>query len=619
MSTAMAEAVPLFAEPSVDVERRPDGVLVLHCREPLRPCDRCVGEWLVRWAKEAPDRDFLAERGPDGQWQRVTYGEALRRVEAIGTWIIGQRLSAERPFAVLSDNSIEHALLALAAMHVGAPIASVSPAYSLVSQDHAKLKAIIGLLDPGAIYVSGARAFAPALRAIKGRHEAIVVVGGPERFAPADCGHSVPFGALEERADGAVVARAFAAVGPDTIAKFLLTSGSTGDPKAVINTQRMLTASQQAKAQDWPSLEAAPPVIVDWLPWSHTYGANHNFGLVLRNGGTLYIDGGKAAPGLFDTTLANLREVAPTHYFNVPRGFDMLIAAMKQDDDLRRKFYSRLEVIMYAAAALPQSTWNELIRLSHEACGRIVPMLSAWGSTETSPLAAECYWQADISGVIGLPVPGIELKLVPGGGKLEARLRGPNVTPGYWKREDLTKAAFDEDGFYKIGDALRFVDPERPVAGLLFDGRVSEDFKLTSGSWVSVGKLRIRGIDALAPLAQDIVVTGHDRDFVGFLVFPNLPACRAVAGLGADAAAAQVLVHPKVVAGVAAGLAKLEAEGGGATLHAARALLLAEPPNVDAGEITDKAYINQRAVITRRAALVERLHAKAVGDGVIAV
>jgi feruloyl-CoA synthase len=480
------------------------------------------------------------------------------------------------------------------------PSAAISPAYSLMSRDFDKLKSMIGLLDPGAIYVTGTKPFAGALAAIKGLHRAVIVSGN------ADDADAVAFRTITATPESPDVAKAFAAVTPDTIAKFLFTSGSTGTPKAVINTQRMLTSSQQAKAQTWTFLENAGDdlVILDWLPWSHTFGANHNFNLVLRNGGTLYIDGGKPAPGLFATSLANLRSVVPTVYFNVPRGFDMLIAALRSDEELRQRFFGGVKFAFYAGAALPQNLWDALEELSLQTVGRALPMVSAWGSTETSPLATDCHFQAQRSGNIGVPIPGTELKLVASGDKLEVRVRGPNVTPGYWKAPELTAKAFDEEGFYKIGDAVTFADPDRPELGLFFDGRVAEDFKLNSGTWVSVGTLRVAGIAALAPLAQDIVVTGHGRDEVRFLVLPNIAACRAAAGLPETADVKDVLSHTAVRSAIAQGLAKLKAQAGNSSGHATRALLLAEPASVDGGEITDKGYINQRAVLTRRAAAV---------------
>jgi feruloyl-CoA synthase len=407
----------------------------------------------------------------------------------------------------LPTTASDHALFALAAQHVGVPSAAISQAYSLMSKDFDKLKGMIKLLGPGAIFVSSTKTFAAALAAIAPLHSA--------RIVSSDAGdaETISFRSIAATPETPDVAKAFAAITPDTIAKFLFTSGSTGTPKAVINTQRMLTSSQQAKAQTWAFLDGISDlVILDWLPWSHTFGANHNFNLVLRNGGTLYIDGGKPAPGLFATSLANLRSVMPTVYFNVPRGFDMLIAALRGDEELCRKFFSEVKFVFYAAAALPQNLWDGLEELSIKTSGRALPMVSAWGSTETSPLATDCHFQAERSGNIGVPIPGTELKLVRSGDKLEARVRGPNVTPGYWKAPELTAQAFDAEGFYLIGDAVTFADPARPELGLFFDGRVAEDFKLNSGTWVNVGTLRVVGIAALAPLVQDIVVTGHGGD-----------------------------------------------------------------------------------------------------------
>ncbi|WFU40657.1 feruloyl-CoA synthase [Bradyrhizobium sp. CB82] len=605
MAAARGEASSLFATPKTTAEHRADGSILLRSPEPLREAVRCIGDWLEQWARQTPDRIFLAERGEaDAPWTTITYTQALRQVRALASWILAEGLSTERPLVILSDNSIDHALLALAAQHVGVPSAAISPAYSLMSRDFDKLRSMIGLLQPGAIYVSDIKPFAAALAAIRPLHQAEIV------SANADDSNALSFRALAATPESADVATAFAAVTPDTIAKFLFTSGSTGSPKAVINTQRMLTSNQQAKAQTWTFLEHSRDdfVILDWLPWSHTFGANHNFNMVLRNGGSLYIDSGKPAPGLFATSLANLKSVTPTVYFNVPRGFDMLIAALRSDEELRRRFFGGVKFAFYAGAALPQNLWDALEELSIKTVGRALPMVSAWGSTETSPLATDCHFLAERSGNIGVPVPGTELKLVTSGDKLEVRVRGPNVTPGYWKAPDLTKQAFDEEGFYLIGDAVKLADSARPERGLFFDGRVAEDFKLNSGTWVSVGTLRVAGIAALAPLAQDIVVTGHGGDEVRFLVFPNVAGCRAQAGLPDTAAVSEVLGHDKVRSAIAQGLAKLKAQGANSSGHATRALLLAEPPSVDGGEITDKGYINQRAVLTRRAAAMARLN-----------
>jgi len=584
---------------------RVDGSIILRSTVELQEYARCVGDWLEHWARQTPQRIFLAERAStDALWTTLTYMDALQQVRSAAAWMLAQDMSAERPLMVLSDNSVDHALLALAAMHVGVPVASISPAYSLISKRFDKLKSMVKLLDPGAIYVSSTNAFAPALAAIKPLHLAQIIGGGAASV------EAVPFRSVVATPETDSVAKAFAAVGPDTIAKFLFTSGSTGAPKAVINTQRMLTSSQQAKAQTWRFLETTQTdlVILDWLPWSHTFGANHNFNLVLRNGGTLYIDGGKPAPGLFATSFANLRDVMPTVYFNVPRGFDLLLAALRDDEESRRRLFGGVKFAFYAGAALPQNLWDAMEELSIKTVGRPLPMVSAWGSTETSPLATDCHFQAERSGNIGVPIPGTELKLVPTGDKLEVRVRGPNVTPGYWKAPELTAQAFDEEGFYRIGDAVKFADPDRPECGLFFDGRIAEDFKLNSGTWVSVGTLRVAGLAALAPLAQDIVVSGLGGDEVRFLVFPNIATCRAHAGLSDSASVDEVISHKKVRSAIAHGLAKLKAQSGNSSGHATRALLVTKPPSVDGGEITDKGYINQRAVLTRRAKDLEELN-----------
>jgi feruloyl-CoA synthase len=594
----------VFAVPRIRVERRADGALLLDSPVALEPYARCIGVFLEKWASVEPERAFLMERNKQGQWHGVTYEEARRKIYQIGTWLLRNGVAAEHPVVVLSDNSVDHGLLMLACMHIGVPYSAISPAYSLVSKDHAKLKALIKRLDPSVIYVSEAGKFSAALASVKDLHNATVVVSDGE--APPG---GVHFSALLGEMDNTRVANAFERVNEDTVAKILFTSGSTSEPKGVINTQRMLCSSQQAKSQLWPFLKKSPPLLVDWLPWNHTFGSNHNFNLVLMHGGTLYIDGGKPMPGLFDMSVANLREIAPTLYLNVPRGFDMLVSALRQDAALRKNFFSKLQVVFYAAAAMPQHLWDALGELSKQELGYVVPMVTAWGATETSPLATDCHFHAERSGVIGLPIPGTTLKLTPNGSKLEVRVKGPNITPGYYKQPELTAKAFDEDGFYLIGDAVRFVDPSKPELGLLFDGRVTEDFKLSTGTWVSVSNLKMKAIEKLAPIAQDVVIAGHDKDFISFLIFPNAAACRQLAEMSNDVPMEQVLRHERVRTLISNGLEALREAGNGTSTFAHRTLLLADPPSVDGGEITDKGYINQAAVLKNRAHLVERLYA----------
>lgn len=609
----------LFAVPKLEIARRSDGSLIAASADPLRSSPRAVGVWLQHWAQVDGKRTFLAQRDESGGWQRLSYGEAYRRVLAAASGLLRNAESRPGPVAILSDNSLDHAVLMLAAMQVGIPVATISTAYSLASKDHAKLGKLIQELAPGVIYVADAQVYGAALSAIAPLHRAHVV-------ASSHAGGDVHrLSDLMTTTQAEAVRRAFDRVTPDTVGKILYTSGSTGEPKGVLNTQRMLCSNQQARVQVWPFLETTPPVIVDWLPWNHTFGANHNFNMVLRNGGTLYIDGGRPMPGLFDTSLANLREIAPTLYFNVPRGYDMLVGALREDPALREHFFSRLQMLFYAAAALPQHLWDALRELSQQTLGHEIPMVSAWGTTETAPLATDCHFQAESSGNIGLPVPGTELKLLPLGateagaaaassgaqaGSFEIRVRGPNITPGYFKRPSLSAQAFDDDGFYITGDAVRFADPARPEAGLIFGGRIAEDFKLSTGTWVNVGGARIRALECLAPVAQDLVIAGHDRDHLAFLIFPNLAACRQIASLPADADVVEVLQHTAVRAATRAGMHRLKALGGGSSMYAPRGVLLAEPPHIDAGEITDKGYINQRAVLNRRAQQVERLYAE---------
>ena len=555
-----------FAPAEVDVEKRADGAMLLRSPQKLGAYARCVTEWLVQWSDRAPERVFLAERVLSGSWKKLSYREAYGSVRRIAQALLDRGLNAEQPVAILSDNSIDHALLSLGAMHVGIPVAPISPAYSLMSKDFGKLKAIFELVQPGLVYAAEPQKFAPAFAAVGAKNTSVEE--------------------LLEANPGSTQEREFSKVNPNSIAKILFTSGSTGMPKGVTNTHAMLCANQQMLAQAWPFVEERPPVVVDWLPWNHTFGGNHNFNMVLRNGGTLYIDGGKPVPGLVETTVRNLGEVPSTMYFNVPRGYDLLLPFLEKDAALRDNFFRDLDVVFYAAAALPQNLWDRLKNLKPG-----LAMLSAWGSTETSPLATSVHFPMERPGVIGLPVAGCELKLVPAAGKVEVRVRGPNVTPGYYKRPDLTRAAFDEEGFYRIGDAVKLADPADPARGIVFDGRVAEDFKLSTGTWVHAGAVRVQLIAAGDPLIQDAVITGHDRSEIGALVFLTPKA--------------KELSAAAVRAWLSGALKKLQ---GGSSMRPARLLVMTEPPSIDATEITDKGYMNQRAVLERRRELVETLY-----------
>lgn len=591
--TAWFDDPAQLAPPRVLREDQGAGAFVLRSPERLGEPARCIGEWLERWARETPDALFLAERDTPDSWRKLSYAQVRAAAGAIGQWLIDARLPAGKPVVILSDNAIDHALLVLGCAHVGRPVCTVSSAYSRLTRDYAKIGAILEQLDPALIYAVDAAVYGPAIAACA-RDVPVVFSRGADGVAGA-----LPFDALLATSETRAVMDAFAAITPDDHAKYLLTSGSTGTPKVVINTQRMLCANQQMIRQCWRFLVHEKPVVLDWLPWSHTFGANHNFHLVLANGGSLWIDDGRPLPGLLDRTVRNLREVRPTLYFNVPRGFDALAAVMEADAEFAQAFFGRLKALFYAGAALPQSTWSRLEAIAARVRPDPVWFTSAWGATETSPLVTSVHWRIARAGCIGLPAPGMELKFVPNGGKLEMRVRGPSVFPGYRNAPELSAKAFDEDGYYLIGDAGKLVDEQHPERGVAFDGRVAEDFKLTSGTWVSVGMLRLKAVSALAPLAQDVVVTGPDREEIGLLIFPT-PQAREL-----DAA---VLAER-----VRAAMHALAADGAGSSQRATRALLLDEPPSAEAGEITDKGYLNQRAVLARRAALVEALYAGEAG------
>lgn len=612
-TTAPLRAVRLGA-PDAVVERRPDGTLYIRTGQPLAGYHDKLSQPLEIWAKAAPDRVFLAQRDSEDRWREMTYARVLDVVKRIGAALLRRGLSPERPIAVLSGNCIEQALLGLAAMYVGVPYAPISPAYSLMSSDFGKLRTIFGLLTPGLVFANDGQAFARAIDTVVPADTEVVVT----RNAPASRKVTL-FADLIGAEDAAGVAAAHAAVTPDTIAKFLFTSGSTGTPKGVINTHRMLCANQAMVSAGFQFVTEEPPVVLDWLPWSHTFGSNHNFNMVLTNGGSLYIDDGNPTPPGVPKTARNLREIAPTIYFNVPKGYEALIPHLRGDETLRRNFFSRLKVLLYAGAALNQVTRDELTEIAVDTTGERIIFLSSLGSTETAPLALACTWDFDKAGNIGLPCPGVELKLVPNEGKLEARLRGPHIMPGYWRQEHLTRDAFDEEGFYKIGDALKFADPNDPLKGLLFDGRIAEDFKLSTGTWVSVGPLRARFVDYFAPYVRDVVFAGPNQDDIAALVFPDIEACRKLAGLGPDATPAQIVADAGVRAKIQERLTQLATQSPGSSTRVMRALLMAELPSMDKGEMTDKGSINQRAVLKNRAALVDELYTKPYSPAVISV
>jgi feruloyl-CoA synthase len=598
----------------IAVEWRDDGVIVLKSRIPLKAHEKHIPASLAKWAEVAPERTWLAQRtGAERQWRKLSYGEAKRTVDGLTQGLLDLKLESGRPVAILSGNSIEHALMTQAAMQARHPAAPVSPAYSLMSQDHVKLKYLFDLIKPAVVMVQDGPAFAKALGALDLDGVTVVHVA-----RPCDGIRSIAFADLAATPVTRDVEASIASITPETVGKLLFTSGSTGMPKAVINTQRMMCANAAMMMQVRPRNPNAPlATYLDWMPWNHTMGGNALFNPVLTEGGTLYIDDGRPVPGQFDETLRNLHEISPTYYANVPAGYAALAAAMEKDDALCRSFFRNLGLMAYGGARLPDDLYDRMQALAVRATGERIVFYTGWGSTETAPTSTGTYWNTERVGLIGLPFPGVELKMIPCGAKYELRLRGVNVTPGYFGRPDLTEAAFDEEGFYRIGDAGVFVDPDDPVAGIIFAGRVVEDFKLTTGTFVHVGSLRTDAIAAATPVIQDALVAGQDRPCIGLLAWPNLHACRQIVG-NPEATCEDVVKHPAVIACLRRGLeAHNRSTEGASSMRIARAMLMVEPASIDGNELTDKGYINQRAGLERRAQLVERLYADRPGDDVI--
>jgi feruloyl-CoA synthase len=593
-------------QPEVTITHAADGVVYVRPVMQLGEYAAKITDRLEHWAEHAPARVFLGQRDSEGNWRTLTYAQARAGARGVAQYLLRSKCNIERPVAILSGNDLEHAQLALGAMYAGIPYAPISPAYSLISTDFGKLRYILNLLTPGLVFVADAAPFRKAIDA--------TVVTGTEIVTGAD------FPGIASTAPTEDVDGAHDAVGPDTIVKILFTSGSTGQPKGVINTQRMWCSNQQLVRSVLPFVKDEPPILCDWLPWNHTFAGNHDFGLVLYNGGSYYIDEGRPAPGAMDATVRNLDDVRPNIYLSVPRGFEALLPYLRERPEFRKRFFSRLKMFYYAGASLSQPVWDELQQLAVDSCGERIVVFTGLGSTETAPAAMFPGREIPMAGYVGFPAPGVELKLVPAGEKLEMRLRGPGITPGYWRQPELTEATFDEEGFYRIGDALRYFDPADPSKGFVFDGRLTEDFKLSTGTWVSVGPLRARFLAHCQPLAQEVVIAGHDRPDVTALIFPGADACRALCpDLPPGASLAEVLASAPVRAQFRQLLAELSAAGTGSSNRIERAILLEEPPSIDAHEVTDKGSLNQGAILRRRASLVEELYSAAPPERVIRV
>ncbi|MEI2765169.1 MAG: feruloyl-CoA synthase [Dermatophilaceae bacterium] len=602
----MSTPAPLFAAPDVRREQRPDGAVLLTSADPLAPHPTSVVHSLRQWAQRDPEHVLIGERDGTGGWRTVTYAAAVAAANSIGQGLLERGLGPDRPLLVLSGNSVDHALVAFGAMTAGIPVAPSSVAYSLLSKDHARIKEIVALLNPGAVFAEDSTEFAAALEAIPGP---LVIASRGSREG------ALPLAELLQTEPGEAVEAAFAAVTGDTVAKILFTSGSTGLPKGVINTHRMWAADQQAMRQVWPLLTHQQPVIVDWLPWSHTFGGNHNLGMMVTNGGSLYVDAGRPAPGLFATTVTNIADIKPTIYFNVPAGFALLVPELEANPEFAQAFFSRLRLVFNAAAALPLTLRERLVAVAEKTTGAPVPVTGSWGLTETSPALTNAHFAFDDARCIGVPLPGIELLLIPEDGeRYEIRARGPVVTPGYYGRPELAAESFDDEGFYRTGDAVSFADPDDPNQGLLFQGRIVEDFKLTTATFVHVGAVRTNLLSAL-PVLADAVIAGEGRAFVTALAWLN-PA-EAAKQLGRAVQAAEHFIHePDLAKHISAALRALHT-GAGSSMRVERVLLMANPADLDAGEITDKGYVNQRKVLGNRRYLVDILYSDPLHHAVI--
>lgn len=603
---------PNYVAPKIEIERRADGSILLRNPHPLRETPENLIAPIRKWAAEAPNRVWLGKRRPAkegfGEWELLTYADADRRTSAIAQALLDRGFGQSTPVMILSGNSIEHALMTYGAILAGVPVAPVSPSYSTMSSDFDKLRYVFDLVEPKLIFMQEAGPFARGLAALNLDGVELVTVDGSRGTSFSD---------LLDTAPGKAVEESYARLHYDMVAKYLFTSGSTGMPKAVITTQRMMCVnSVMPKSVTLEEENEEPSVLLNWLPWNHCFGGNAILNNLLVSGGTLYIDGGRPVPGGFAETVQNLREIAPTAYSNVPAAYTMLVDELENDEALAKNFFSRIRTLAYGGAALSQDLYDRIQKVAIRTVGERIVFSSGYGATETAPTICNVHWPTERMGLLGLPLPGIELKLAPVGLKMEVRVRGDCITPGYYKNEEKTRDAYDEEGFYRLGDGARFVDDENPMEGLVFDGRVAEDFKLSTGTWVSAGKLRVDVVAGSNGVLSDALVAGLDRAFIGILGFPNIPACRNIAG-DQSLAVEDLVRHPAVLERLAEGMRAHNQGNPGSSTRIVRALLMTEPPSIDAGELTDKGYINQSVALGRRAALVEKLYADPPGNDVV--
>jgi feruloyl-CoA synthase len=610
--SAAASARPVrLAGKSGQAVTRADGAILLTSTLPLEPYPESWNAKLAHWAIEAPERLFLSEGDGAGGRRTITYGETLAAVQSIAEGLLGLELDRDKPLAILAENSIDCALITFAALWIGVPASPISPPYALKATDFNKLAGVFDALGPGALYVACGERYGAAIEAAAPKDIAVISGG-----APAPGRTTTALSDLRAARASARTAKANAAVTGDSIAKILFTSGSSGAPKPVNLPHRMLAVNRQQCAQVYAFLNDEPPVMVDWLPWHHTFGGNNNLGQTLWCGGEFHIDDGGPTPSGIGRTIKLLRANPPTFYINTPGAFEALLPHLRNDKDFASRFFSRLKLLQYGGATLAPHIWRAIDEVAVATTGQRILMVSGIGSTECGPTPVQSTWEQHRKPEAGLPLPGVEAKLTPIEGTWELRLRGPCVTPGYWRRPDLTAAAFDEEGFFKTGDAVKPLDATDFAQGLLFDGRLSENFKLASGTWVRAVALRARVLGAFAPLVKDAVMTGHNGGEVGALCFPDMEVARGLADLAADASDAEVLASAKLRAWVQERLSMFAKTANGASERVTRLALDAEAPSFDNGELTDKGAAASRIVLARRGAAVEALHATPPGDGV---
>jgi feruloyl-CoA synthase len=612
----------------IDIKKqcRADGTTVLYSTIPLEQHPYRLTERLKHWATVAPNRIFIAQRsqvppsgGFRGAWDTLTYAETFIKVKNIAQALLNKNVSASKPIAILSENSIEHGLMALAALHIGIPYSAITPAYSLRSTDYDKLKHVINLLTPGLIFVQDGKKYEKALKTISSGIEVVAVSNKLENLQTTMFDELLNPPPTGGDLGGIEVENAFNKIEPDTVAKILFTSGSTALPKGVINTHENISTNWQQITQTFPFIKEEGLEFIDWLPWNHTFGGNHNFGLTIFNGGSLYIDDGNPTPQGIAATIANLKERKPTIYFNVPKGFEDLIPFFKRDGQLRNQFFSNLKMLFYAGAGMPQHVWDAWEQLAVETVGEKIQIGTGLGCTETCPSALFASEPGGFAGLLGVPVPGLELKLVAAEGKLEARYRGKNVFPGYWRQPELTAKVFDEEGFYCTGDALKFVDEENANKGMIFDGRIAEDFKLNTGTWVSAGVLRAQLIAAGNGLIQDAVITGHDNAFIGAIVFSGIDYCKHIARLSNDASLHEIINNAIIKEKLQQVLNAMAVESTGSATLIKRAVFADFNLSIDKGEITDKGSVNQRMIIKNHPDLVRKIYSPVIDDTVIEI